>query len=189
MTQGQSNYRVMLLRANGEIALVCLSRSLKKANQIARALREKHLKRLKADWSRIIRRDDRPRMVYIEAWQGSPTGGAWHLLRRGGFRFEFHDWRRGAQDLAKGSLKTGGIFDCILLSEKTRKGGWRARIVDSDLLGPVTNWQEIPGHHMAGDRVALKLCGASHHSKIVQLAVPHEAAVKRLKTQKQHKQN
>ena len=174
----QTNFRVMLLRANGEIALVYLCSNRREALQIARNVCKKHLKRLKSNWQQIVRHPNRPKIVFLEAWHGTPTSGFWEVPERGGFRFEFHDRARGRQTLddspAEIVWKTGSLVRCVLLRQRTRKGGWRAKIVDSKFSGPVTNWQSVPDSCDAGDEVILKVCGISTQSGNAQFAVPNE---------------
>jgi len=43
----------------------------------------------------------------------------------------------------------------VLLSEKTRKGGWRAKLVSRELTGPITNTAEVPDSARAGQSVTL----------------------------------
>ena len=174
----QPKYRVMVLRANGEIGLVCLCCDHRQAIKTAGDVSKKYLKRLKLHWRQIVHRPDRPKLVFMEAWHGTPTSGFWEVPERGGFRFEFHDRARDCQSLDDSPLqvkwKTGSLARCLLLPEKTRKGGWRAKIVDSTFEGPVTNWQSVPASCTAGDEVVLKVCGISSSSGKAQFAVPDE---------------
>ena len=174
--ESQSRYRVMLLRADGEIALVYLAKTLGNAVRIAREASQNHLARLEIDWQQIIKCVDRPRMIYVEAWQGTPTDGAWKSVRRNGFQFEFHDRRRGRrkqmQEPTKKSWETGSLVRCILLPRRTRKGGWRAEIAGTQHQGPVTNWQAIPANFTAGAEVELKLCSVSHQTGAAQFSWP-----------------
>ena len=173
----QIKYRVMLLRANGEIGLVCLCSDRNQAVQIARDVCEKHLQRLKQHWKQIVYRPDRPRIVFLEVWDGTQTSGHWRLPWRTPFRFEFHDRARGHQPFEEQLQvvwKTGSLAPCVLLSRKTRKGGWRAKIENATFEGPITNWRSIPASCTAGDKVVLKVCGISAHSHRAQFAVPDE---------------
>ena len=189
MTQGQNGstsfsftrqprYRVMLLRANGEIGLVCLCSDRRQAVRVARDVCDNHLQRLALHWQQINRRPDRPKLVFLEVWDGTLTSGRWRLPWRAPFRFEFHDRSRGHQPVddsqSQAVLKSGSLARCVLLSQKTRKGGWRAKVVDSSVEGPVTNWQVIPASCTAGDEVVLKVCGISARSGSAQFAVPNE---------------
>ena len=174
----QNNYRVMLLRANGEIGLVCLCSDRRQATEVARDVCEKYLQRLELQWQQIVRRPDRPKLVFLEVWDGTSTSGRWRQPSRKTFRFEFHDRARGSQQTddpqSQVVWKTGSLVKCVLLRQKTRKGGWRAKIVDSTFEGPVTNWQSIPASCNAGDEVVLKVCGISTRSGNAQFAVAGE---------------
>jgi len=157
----------MLLRANGQVALVYMGRNLKRVLEIADRATKKHVEKLKTDWRRIVKRPDRPKAVYLEEW--CDTGG-WKKPRARRFHFVFHDRPRGLRDVE--SRNTGVVVDCELLFEKTRKGGWRARILETRNEGPVTNWQAIPAGASSGDIIKLKVCGISRRTGIAQLAVP-----------------
>jgi CRISPR-associated protein Cmr6 len=54
-------------------------------------------------------------------------------------------------------LKIGAIVAGVLLEEKTRKGGWKARETGSGLAGPIQNAQAVPAGVKAGDTVKLKV--------------------------------
>ncbi|MDA8562817.1 hypothetical protein N9L06_00030 [Mariniblastus sp.] len=174
----QADYRVMLLRANGEIGLVCLCSGRKQATKTARAVCDRHVKRLETHWQQIIRRPDRPKLIFLEVWDGTLTSGRWRLPSRNAFRFEFHDRARASQQTDDSQsqviLKSGSLVKCVLLRKKTRKGGWRAKIVDSTFEGPITNWQSIPRSCTAGDEVVLKVCSVSARSGNAQFAVADE---------------
>ena len=167
----QSGYRVMLLRANGEVGLVCFAKTHGNAQRIARKACQKHLARLTADWRRINSLADRPRMVYVEVWQGTPTHGTWISPRRNGFQFEFHDRSRDRRKRKPATRwETGSLVKCVLLPARTRKGGWRAEIAGTGHQGPVTNWQDIPPTFTTGTEVDLKLCGISAQTGAAQFA-------------------
>ena len=176
---GQSCYRVMLLRANGQSCLIRMNLSMGAARKVARKVVGYHLKRLETNWQQIVRRPDRPRAIYVQVWNGTAYQGTWEtpVPRSGGYQFEFHDRRRGpkqshAGDQAQPKWETGSLVDCLLLAQKTRRGGWRAKIADTQHKGPVTNWQDIPSHFCAGDRVELKLCSISKQTGAAQFAWP-----------------
>ena len=66
----RSRYRVMLLRANGKIALVYMSPNRVRAVRVARKAIKNHLARLEKDWRRIIKSDDRPKIGLYRAVAG-----------------------------------------------------------------------------------------------------------------------
>ncbi len=43
----------------------------------------------------------------------------------------------------------------MLLEEKTKKGGWKARHVDSGCIGHIVNSEKVPGDKQPGDVVEL----------------------------------
>lgn len=51
--------------------------------------------------------------------------------------------------------RPGDRIECVLLEEKTRKGGWKAKLATSDLSGPIINTADVPGDKEPGDRVTL----------------------------------
>jgi CRISPR-associated protein Cmr6 len=58
-------------------------------------------------------------------------------------------------------LKVGAIVEGVLLEERTKKGGWKAREARSGLAGPIQNSQAVPSGAKAGDTVKLKVRIAS----------------------------
>lgn len=51
--------------------------------------------------------------------------------------------------------KSGERVDAVLLDEKTKKGGWKARHEPSGLQGPIQNTAAVPGDAAPGNRVGL----------------------------------
>ncbi|MEJ5276603.1 MAG: type III-B CRISPR module RAMP protein Cmr6 [Thermogemmata sp.] len=51
--------------------------------------------------------------------------------------------------------KPGERVEAVLLEEKTKKGGWKARHVTSNISGPIVNSGEVPADKKAGDIVPL----------------------------------
>ena len=52
-------------------------------------------------------------------------------------------------------LEKGTIVEVVLLEERTRKGGWRARHEPTKTEMPIQNTGEVPADHKPGDRVEL----------------------------------
>lgn len=67
---------------------------------------------------------------------------------------------RSAQTLSAG-VKAGDTVEVVLLEEKTKKGGWKARHEPSGLAGPVHNSGDVPATLKAGDRVRLVVASVS----------------------------
>ena len=66
--------------------------------------------------------------------------------------------------------QSGEVVHCELLSEKTRAGGWRAKIVGHEAVGPIVNSDQIPSDRVAGDRVSLKVYGIKLERGFAQFA-------------------
>jgi CRISPR-associated protein Cmr6 len=45
--------------------------------------------------------------------------------------------------------------DAVLLEEKTKKGGWKAKHVSTGIAGPIQNSNDVPGDKKAGDTLTL----------------------------------
>jgi hypothetical protein len=113
--------------------------------------------------------------VRIEEWVGTLTEGEWKpvSLWRGGFSHRFvtqlgrGNSRNG--DQPNPSLpRTGDRVECVLLVEKTRNGGWKAKLLQRGTEGPVTNTAEMPKSAKAGQTVMLRVGAISHDGKRIQ---------------------
>ncbi|MCS7168456.1 MAG: type III-B CRISPR module RAMP protein Cmr1 [Gemmatales bacterium] len=51
--------------------------------------------------------------------------------------------------------RTGQEVKAVLLAERTKKGGWKARIVGSSLEGPIVNSNEVPADKKPGEEIAV----------------------------------
>jgi len=58
-------------------------------------------------------------------------------------------------------LSPGNTVKAMLLEEKTKKGGWKARHVDSNQSGPIVNTEKVPGDKQPGEEVELIVASAS----------------------------
>lgn len=61
--------------------------------------------------------------------------------------------------------KAGDWVETVLLAERTKNGGWKARLKDGPLGGPVTNPNDVPADKKAGDAVTL-IIGSINASQI-----------------------
>jgi hypothetical protein len=172
-------FRVSCLRANGTVTLVRLCATLSEAERWARAAADYHLAKLRADRATIVAQANRPRFISVEMWN-EELGWESVDVACGGFSFEFLD-RAPRVSIAKkkspkvtvpmptNELRSGVVVDCELLAQRTRKGGWFARIVNKSISGPITNWSEMPTDLQAGDTVKLRVCGIRPETGFVQL--------------------
>ncbi|WP_428937271.1 type III-B CRISPR module RAMP protein Cmr6 [Fontivita pretiosa] len=57
--------------------------------------------------------------------------------------------------------KPGDRVDAILLDEKTKRGGWKAKHVATGIAGPIQNSNDVPTDKKAGDSVTLIVASAT----------------------------
>jgi hypothetical protein len=166
-----ANYRVMARCRNGSIALVSLARSPKQAVSFAEQFRDLVIAQRTAAGQIAKRIQDGIAAIYLEAWAGTATEGHWAHFgpRRGGFCHVFRSDRNGHMESGRPGLpKSGAAIQCVLLGEKTRKGGWRAKLSDRELAGPVTNSAKIPESAKPGQMVELRVGAISDDGTHIQ---------------------
>jgi CRISPR-associated protein Cmr6 len=61
-------------------------------------------------------------------------------------------------------LKANDQVDAVLLEERTKKGGWRARHEPSGMEGPIQNTSDVPADLTPGSRVTLTIASVSPRS-------------------------
>ncbi len=189
-----NRFRILCRRADGSVSLVKMVRSFSEAVSLAQVVAAKHLNKLRFNRAEILRDSARPREVYLERWEGRLLDGSWEFVTTevGGYTFEFldhpprrHRLRDGDapaqtaqanQSPAIGASPVEGTTDkfvsasivaCELLAQRTKKGGWFARILQTAASGPITNWQDMPTC-APGQIVSLKLCGIKHETGFAQ---------------------
>jgi hypothetical protein len=166
-----ANYRVMARCRNGSIALVSLARSPRQAVSFAEQFRDLVIAQ-RTSVGRIARRSqDGIAAIYLEAWAGTATEGRWTHFgpRRGGFCHVFRNaWNGRGESGRPGLPKSGTAIQCVLLAEKTRKGGWRAKLSDRKLAGPVTNSADMPQSARPGEVVELRVGAVSDDGSHIQ---------------------
>ncbi len=68
----------------------------------------------------------------------------------------------GSASASTASLPSpGSTVKAVLLEEKTKKGGWMARHVDSGCKGHIVNTEKVPGDKQPGEEVELIVASAS----------------------------
>lgn len=75
--------------------------------------------------------------------------------------------------------KVGDVVEAELLAEKTKKDGWRARHVESQIAGPIQNTNDVPPDKNVGDRVQLIVRSAN--PKEIAFRYPSEEELARSK--------
>ncbi len=62
------------------------------------------------------------------------------------------------QAFSENGIANNSIQVCVLLEEKTKKGGWKAAVKDTpEICGPITNTADIPSDKNPGDEIKLKI--------------------------------
>jgi hypothetical protein len=166
-----ANYRVMARCRNGSIALVSLARSPKQAVSFAEQFRDLVIAQRTTSGRIAGRIQDGIAAIYLEAWAGTATEGRWTHFgpRRGGFCHVFRNAWNGHRESGRPGLpKSGTAIQCVLLAEKTRKGGWRAKLSDRELAGPVTNSADVPESAKPGQVVELRVGAISSDGTHIQ---------------------
>ena len=166
-----ANYRVMARCRNGSIALVSLAGSPKQAVSVAEQFRNLVIAQQSTAGRIAGRSQDGIAAIYLEAWVGTATAGRWEHFgpRRGGFCHVFRNsWNGPGKSRRPGLPKSGTAIPCVLLAEKTRKGGWRARLSDRELAGPITNSADVPESAKPGQVVELRVGAISDDGSRIQ---------------------
>lgn len=162
------SFRLMATTFGGEVMLVRMGESCLDLMALARRL---------ADRLAIAQGDREGRIarLHVEKWVGNQTSGRWERLadREAVVRVPRAQPAKAAPVVAAASPlppQSGEVVHCELLSEKTRAGGWRAKIVGHDAVGPIVNSDQIPGDRVPGDRVSLKVYGIKLERGFAQFA-------------------
>jgi hypothetical protein len=172
LDQGRAaDYRVMARCRSGAIALVSLARSTRQAISLAEQLRDMVIAQRATTMGRIQRqRQDGIAAIYLEAWAGTATEGRWEHFgpQRGGFYHVFRSLNCDRESPSRSGPKSGTAIPCVLLAERTRKGGWRAKLVNRELSGPITNWADMPQSAKPGQVVELRVGAVSNNGTHIQ---------------------
>jgi hypothetical protein len=161
-----AGYRVMARHRDQSQSLVTLAENPRQAAIFAKAFCDA----LDAGGSR-----DGIVSVRTEEWVGTLIEGEWKpvSLSQGGFLHRFatqfanRNDRNG--DHRTPSLpKAGDKVECVLLAEKTRKDGWKAKLVQRGMEGPITNTTDVPKSAKPGQMVTLRVGAISHDGKRIQ---------------------
>ena len=90
-------------------------------------------------------------------WQGGRNNSGYGNRNKGGWNNR--NQSNSPQNVAhsEAGVTNGSVQICILLEEKTKKGGWKARVKDvPNISGPITNTAEVPADKNPGDEIKLK---------------------------------
>ena len=88
------SFRVVVLRADGSLSLFRIEPTLTGAVKTAWAACDRHLVKLRSNRLAFLLDSKRPRTVYVQAWRGTATAGAWVDVPKdkGGYEFTFFDY-------------------------------------------------------------------------------------------------
>ncbi|TWU46224.1 hypothetical protein Poly51_56200 [Rubripirellula tenax] len=167
------NYRVMVQNRDSTVALVCVEETLRAARLVALAIVRKQQARLDDGLVIGTAQGNQPKRVFVQAWVGTPTAGSWQAVneRRGGIDQVLRPSRIVRHGKPSGHFTSGDQVRCVLLDEKTRRGGWRARIAGTAHVGPVVVRGEPPRQWKSGMTVPLRLSSLSRRTGAAQFAV------------------
>ncbi|MCS7160109.1 MAG: hypothetical protein RMJ19_06525, partial [Gemmatales bacterium] len=70
------------------------------------------------------------------------------------------------------TYKPGQQVRAVLLAEKTKKGGWKARIADGSLEGPIVNSNEVPADKKPGEEIVLVIHSISAQGAMFRYVPP-----------------
>lgn len=66
---------------------------------------------------------------------------------------------------SENGIANGSVQICILLEEKTKRGGWKAAVKDSPgISGPITNSAAVPSNKNPGDEIKLKVTAVKENN-------------------------
>ena len=161
-----AGFRVVARRRNGVKCLVSLATYREEAVELAENFRDVATTHCEPPTRGKAQKRDALAAVIVEEWVGTPTVGRWKYLdpQKGGFCHVFPT----SPGNGRFRLKSGERVDCVLLPEKTRKKGWKAKVVGRDLVGPITNTKDIPKSVSVGQKVSLRVGAISTGGKHIQ---------------------
>jgi hypothetical protein len=164
-----SGYRVIAGFRDRSEALVTLATTLRQAINSAKEFYEAAIASYRQPASNDNHRKDRLAEVRVEEWVGTLTEGQWERVRYGGFMHRFNTRSHPNGDHRRPSLpESGSKVECVLLPEKTRKGGWKAKLLQGGLEGSITNTSDVPKSAKPDQKVTLRVGAISHGGKRIQ---------------------
>lgn len=108
--------------------------------------------------------------AWVESWDASVGGGRWVracAAPAGAGAVASRVVVRDSSAPAKRERalprapRSGELVQAVLLAERTRRGGWRARLLDYALEGPITNEAAAPALATAHQQVTLRVAAAN----------------------------
>jgi len=158
-----ARYRVMARHHDQGQGLVTLAENARQAANLAKAFCDT----IATDRDGIL-------SVRVEEWVGTLAEGEWQPMSvwHGGFSHRFTpqlSTRTRNGDRRNPTLpRAGTTIQCVLMGEKTRKGGWKARLLQCPMEGPITNTVDVSKSAKPGEVVMLRVGAISHDGKRIQ---------------------
>jgi len=94
-------------------------------------------------------------IAWVEEWDFAKVRGRWIQVQ------EATELSSVKFSIRRATPRSGELVRAVLLDNRTRRGGWRARLLESNLEGPITNSDNMPTSLVPGQTVEL-LVGASN---------------------------
>ena len=156
-----AGYRVVARHRDHSQALVTLAENLRQAANRAKAFCDT----LATGGNEIV-------SVRVEEWVGTLIEGEWRpigpWLDGLSRRFATQSTARNARHVDQPNRSvpnTGDGVECVLLGEKTRKGGWKAKLLQHGTEGPITNTADVPESAKPSQIVTLRVGAISEDGK------------------------
>jgi len=95
-----------------------------------------------------------------------PKGGChdWTTVTKSILRLDFGSTQQGSTR----RYKSGDTCEAVLLAQKTRNGGWIAKIPGTTYEGPITNTNDVPTSALSGETVKLKIGAIGRRGQHIQ---------------------
>ena len=167
-------YRVLALRRQEVPEVVWLTNDRRYAIELAEQLGAVLVKQWRAERGLS---DGGVRSVRVERWTGDGAQGQWKEIWPEAANSAANAKAKRQERFSKrlpGLPKSGNLVQCVLLAEKTRRGGWRARLVKLGLDGPITNHENVPSDAAPNQSVTLRIGAVSDDGRHLQFVwQPH----------------
>ena len=161
-------YRVLAIRRRKAPDVVWLTNDRRYAIELAEQLGTMLVKQWHADSSPS---NDGVRSVRVERWTGGGAQGQWKEVWPGAADGAANTKAKRGNRVSKrlpGMPKSGDLVQCVLLAEKTRRGGWTARLLKLDLVGSITNHEDVPSDALPNQSVTLRVGAISDDGRHLQ---------------------
>lgn len=143
-------YRVRMRRLGASADVIWLTNDLQYASEIAASLNSRAGQAT----------------AWVEQFTLSAHPPRWQEVRREG---EPQQSERKHSLQRAPALRSGDVVQAVLLPERTRRGGWKAQLIDTGFIGPITNSEAVPTTAMPNAVVSLRIGAANRDGTHLQL--------------------